>query len=56
VAWDRLRSTYDRVAGRYEARFLDDCARAPSDPYGHIQGAMHGGSASVRAPGANDGQ
>jgi hypothetical protein len=31
VAWDRLRSTYDHVAGRYEARFLDELQGKPRD-------------------------
>ncbi len=31
MAWDRLRSTYDRVAGRYEARFLDELQGKPRD-------------------------
>jgi SAM-dependent methyltransferase len=31
VAWDRLRSSYDHVAGRYEARFLDELQGKPRD-------------------------
>jgi ubiquinone/menaquinone biosynthesis C-methylase UbiE len=31
VTWDELRSTYDRVAGKYETRFLDELEGKPRD-------------------------
>jgi SAM-dependent methyltransferase len=31
MAWDDMRASYDRVAGRYEARFLDELAGKPRD-------------------------
>jgi SAM-dependent methyltransferase len=31
MSWDELRATYDRVADRYEARFVDELAGKPRD-------------------------
>jgi len=31
VTWERLRDSYDTVAGRYEATFLDELAAKPAD-------------------------
>jgi ubiquinone/menaquinone biosynthesis C-methylase UbiE len=31
VGWDQVRSSYDRVAGKYEARFLGELAGKPRD-------------------------